>query len=108
MNKTKCYLHFKQIKEEFHRITNKNLIDDFRACLNQHTPRLLQIYQARRTAIPPEMDQLLGRLDEEISRITLHQQTAALKGLPLYLRDSDEKLFKNCLVSNKKTDYCQI
>ncbi|KAK5618739.1 hypothetical protein CRENBAI_012654 [Crenichthys baileyi] len=86
-----------EIKEEFHRITNKNLLDDFRAGLNQHTPRLLQLYRARRTAFPPEMDQLLGRLDEEISRITLHRQTAALKGLPLYLRDSDEKLFKNCL-----------
>ncbi|MEQ2200386.1 hypothetical protein XENOCAPTIV_028505 [Xenoophorus captivus] len=76
---------FTEAEEEFHRITNKNLMDDFRAGLNQHTPRLLQLYQARRTAFPPEMDQLLGRLDEEISSITLHRQTAALKGLPLYL-----------------------
>ncbi|MEQ2292256.1 hypothetical protein AMECASPLE_021190 [Ameca splendens] len=55
-----------EIKEEFHRITNKNLIDDFGAGLNQHTPRLVQLYLARRTAFPPEMDKLLGRLDEEV------------------------------------------
>ncbi|KAK5599376.1 hypothetical protein CRENBAI_021926 [Crenichthys baileyi] len=54
-----------KIKEESHRITNKNLIYDFRAGLNQHTPRLFQLYRARRTAFPPEMDQLLGRLDKE-------------------------------------------
>ncbi|XP_035531608.1 uncharacterized protein LOC118338407 [Morone saxatilis] len=85
-----------EISEEFHRITNKNLIDNFRAAINQHTPRLLRLYRARRTAFPPEMDQLLDRLDEETSNITAHRQTAALKGLPLYLCDSHEKLFRNC------------
>ncbi|KAJ8366205.1 hypothetical protein SKAU_G00150360 [Synaphobranchus kaupii] len=86
-----------EIREEFHRITNKNLIDDFRAAINQHTPGLHRLYRARRTAFPPAMDQLLNRLDEETSDITAHRQTAALKGLPLYLRDSHEKLFRNCL-----------
>ncbi|KAJ8346837.1 hypothetical protein SKAU_G00282380 [Synaphobranchus kaupii] len=33
----------------------------------------------------------------QTSDITAHRQTAALKGLPLYLRDSHEKLFRNCL-----------
>ncbi|XP_070840006.1 sterile alpha motif domain-containing protein 3-like [Chaetodon trifascialis] len=33
----------------------------------------------------------------QTSDITAHRQTAALKGLPLYLRDSQEKLFRNCL-----------
>ncbi|KAJ8349705.1 hypothetical protein SKAU_G00248350 [Synaphobranchus kaupii] len=86
-----------EIREEFHRITNKNLIDDFRAAINQHTPGLHRLYRARRTAFLPAMDQLLNRLDEETSDITAHRQTAALKGLPLYLRDSHEKLFRNCL-----------
>lgn len=86
-----------EIRREFHRITNKDLMENFRAGLNQHTYRLLKLYRARRTAFPAEMDQLLNRLDEETSDITTHRQTAALKGLPLYLRDNHEKLFRSCL-----------
>ncbi|XP_049900262.1 uncharacterized protein LOC126390144 isoform X2 [Epinephelus moara] len=86
-----------EIREEFYRITNKNLMDNFRAALHQHTWRLLRLYQARRTAFSSEMDQLLNSLDQETSDITAHRQTAALKDLPLYLRDSQEKLFRNCL-----------
>uniref|UniRef100_A0A1A8A8R1 Si:ch211-182e10.4 n=1 Tax=Nothobranchius furzeri TaxID=105023 RepID=A0A1A8A8R1_NOTFU len=86
-----------EIREEFHRITNKDLMDSFRAGLNQHTSRLLQLYRAKRTTFPAEMDQLLNRLDEETSDITMHRQTTALKGLPFYLRDSHEKLFRSCL-----------
>ncbi|XP_074491786.1 uncharacterized protein LOC141767952 [Sebastes fasciatus] len=56
-----------EIREEFLRITNKDLIDNFRAAINQHTPRLLKLYRARRTAFPPEMNQLLNRLDEEVN-----------------------------------------
>ncbi|XP_074500251.1 uncharacterized protein LOC141772765 isoform X2 [Sebastes fasciatus] len=93
-----------EIREEFLRLTNKDLIDNFRAAINQHTPRLLKLYRARRTAFPPEMDQLLNRLDEETSDITAHRQTAALKGLPLYLRDSHEKLFKNCLATDPEEE----
>ncbi|XP_074500282.1 uncharacterized protein LOC141772779 [Sebastes fasciatus] len=93
-----------EIREEFLRLTNKDLIDNFGAAINQHTPRLLKLYRARRTAFPPEMDQLLNRLDEETSDITAHRQTAALKGLPLYLRDSHEKLFKNCLATDPEEE----
>ncbi|XP_033468481.1 uncharacterized protein LOC117247925 isoform X2 [Epinephelus lanceolatus] len=66
-----------EIREEFYRITNKNLMDNFRAALHQHTWMLLRLYRT--------------------SDITAHRQTAAMKGLPLYLRDSQEKLFRNCL-----------
>ncbi|XP_027131016.1 uncharacterized protein LOC113744626 [Larimichthys crocea] len=95
---------FQQIREEFHRITNKNLTDDFRSAINQHTPRLLRLYRARRTVFPPEMDQLLNRLGEETSDVTAHGQTAALKGLPLYLHDSHEKLFRNCLATDPEEE----
>ncbi|XP_037649834.1 uncharacterized protein LOC119502737 [Sebastes umbrosus] len=93
-----------EIREEFLRITNKDLIDNFGAAINQHTPRLLKLYRARRTAFPPEMDQLLNRLDEETSDITVHRHTAALKGLPLYLHDSHEKLFRNCLATDPEEE----
>ncbi|KAF6722138.1 Sterile alpha motif domain-containing protein 3 [Oryzias melastigma] len=50
-----------EIRGEFHRITNKDLMDNFRAGLSQHTYRLLKLYRARRTAFPAEMGQLLNR-----------------------------------------------
>ncbi|CAB1425738.1 unnamed protein product [Pleuronectes platessa] len=50
-----------ELKGEFYRITNKNLIDSFRAAIHQHSPRLLRLYRARRTAFPPEMDILLNQ-----------------------------------------------
>ncbi|XP_034552510.1 uncharacterized protein LOC117822015 [Notolabrus celidotus] len=52
-----------EIREEFHGITNKSLLDNFRAAINHHTPRLLQLYRTRKTAFPPEMNGLLQRLD---------------------------------------------
>ena len=61
------FTFFQQIREEFHRITNKNLIDNFREALNQHTWRLLRLYRVRRTAFPSEMDQLLNSLDQEVN-----------------------------------------
>lgn len=35
-----------------------------------------------------------------ISYITAHRQTAALKGFPLYLNNSQEKIYRNCLLSS--------
>ncbi|XP_078103589.1 uncharacterized protein LOC144516256 [Sander vitreus] len=77
-----------EIQADFYRLTNKNLIDNFSTAINQHTPGLLRLYRARRAAFPSEMDQLLKGLDEETNDITTHRQAAALKGLPLYLRDT--------------------
>ncbi|KAM3594647.1 uncharacterized protein V6R79_011513 [Siganus canaliculatus] len=91
------------IREEFYRITNKNLMDNFKEALHQHTWRLLRLYRARRTAFSSEMNQILNSLDQETSDIA-HRQTAALKGLPLYLRDSQEKLFRNCLDTDPEKD----
>ncbi|KAL7404691.1 hypothetical protein ABVT39_018406 [Epinephelus coioides] len=56
-----------QIREEFYRITNKNLMDNFRAALHQHTWRLLRLFRVRRTAFSSEMDQLLNSLDQKSS-----------------------------------------
>lgn len=41
-----------------------------------------------------------------VSDIKEHRQTAALKGLPLHLYDSYEKLFRNC--SNCKHQLCSL
>lgn len=65
--KLKLLSILQQIQAEFYRIINKNLLDNFRAAINQHTPGLLRLYRARRAAFPSEMDQLLKGLDEEVN-----------------------------------------
>ncbi|XP_074500243.1 uncharacterized protein LOC141772766 isoform X2 [Sebastes fasciatus] len=78
-----------EIREEFLRLTNKDLIDNFRAAINQHTPRLLKLYRARRTAFPPEMDQLLNRLDEEATDPEEEQTKGLIVGILTVLEDDD-------------------
>ncbi|XP_037620066.1 uncharacterized protein LOC119484944 isoform X3 [Sebastes umbrosus] len=78
-----------EIREEFLRLTNKDLIDNFRAAINQHTPRLLKLYWARRTAFPPEMDQLLNRLDEEATDPEEEQTKGLIVGILTVLEDDD-------------------
>ncbi|XP_074503190.1 uncharacterized protein LOC141774421 isoform X2 [Sebastes fasciatus] len=78
-----------EIREEFLRITNKDLIDNFGAAINQHTPRLLKLYRARRTAFPPEMDQLLNRLDEEATDPEEEQTKGLIVGILTVLEDDD-------------------
>ncbi|XP_074507760.1 uncharacterized protein LOC141777428 isoform X2 [Sebastes fasciatus] len=79
----------RKIREEFLRITNKDLIDNFRAAINQHTPRLLKLYRAKRTALPPEMDQLLNRLDEEATDPEEEQTKGLIVGILTVLEDDD-------------------
>ncbi|XP_037613452.1 uncharacterized protein LOC119480896 isoform X2 [Sebastes umbrosus] len=78
-----------EIREEFLRITNKDLIDNFGAAINQHTPKLLKLYRARRTAFPPEMDQLLNRLDEEATDPEEEQTKGLIVGILTVLEDDD-------------------
>lgn len=71
------FTFFQQIREEFYRITNKNLMENFKEALHQHTWRLLRLYRARRTAFLSKMDQLLNSLDQEVNSrcsnlITMH------------------------------------
>lgn len=91
-----CTFLQEQIAEEFFRITNKDLLDVFRAAMDRFTPKLLKVYRARKTAFGEDMEQLLERLDERMTDIVNHRRTTALKGLPLFLREDLNKLFKTC------------
>ncbi|XP_073727024.1 uncharacterized protein [Misgurnus anguillicaudatus] len=60
-----------------------------------------KVYRARKTAFGEDMEQLLERLDERMTDILKtdivnHRRTTALKGLPLFLREDLNKLFKTC------------
>uniref|UniRef100_A0A8C1UMQ8 Uncharacterized protein n=1 Tax=Cyprinus carpio TaxID=7962 RepID=A0A8C1UMQ8_CYPCA len=85
-----------QIAEEFFRITNKDLLDVFRAAMDRFTPKLLKLYRARKAAFGEDMEQLLERLDERVTDVVNHRRTTALKGLPLFLREDPNKLFMTC------------
>ncbi|XP_061623136.1 uncharacterized protein LOC133474952 isoform X1 [Phyllopteryx taeniolatus] len=43
------------------------------------------------------MEDLLDKLDEQTSNIVSHRKTAALRGLPIFLREDATKVFLNCL-----------
>ncbi|XP_039648906.1 uncharacterized protein LOC120554221 isoform X2 [Perca fluviatilis] len=86
-----------QICEEFYRVTTKDLLGTFRAALDEYCPRLLKLYRARRGACGQHMENLLDRLDEQTSDIALHRKKTCLEGLPIFVRDTAEKLFLKCL-----------
>lgn len=65
---TICFC-YKQIAEEFFRITNKDL-DVFMAAMDRFTPKLLKLYRARKAAFGEDMEQLLERLDERASLVS--------------------------------------
>ncbi|KAM8771709.1 uncharacterized protein AB9X84_025188 isoform 1-T1 [Acanthopagrus schlegelii] len=43
------------------------------------------------------MEDLLDKLDEQTSDIVSHRKTAALRGLPIFLREDATKVFLKCL-----------
>ncbi|XP_022542665.1 uncharacterized protein LOC107197338 [Astyanax mexicanus] len=86
-----------QICEEFFRVTNKDLLETFRAAMDKYTTKLLRLYRARKGAFGHEMEDLLRNLDEKTSDIVAHRKSAVLEGLPLFLREDPTKLFKKCL-----------
>ncbi|XP_062410761.1 uncharacterized protein LOC134101179 [Sardina pilchardus] len=91
-------LFFKdQIGEEFFRITNKNLVGTFRAAVEKYAPLLLRLYRARKTEFGKDLNEILRRLDDETTNIVRHRKEAAMKGLPVFLREDPNQLFKQCL-----------
>ncbi|XP_062381321.1 uncharacterized protein LOC134069374 [Sardina pilchardus] len=91
-------LFFKdQIGEEFFRITNKDLVGTFRAAVEKYAPLLLRLYRARKTEFGKDLNEILRRLDDETTNIVRHREEAAMKGLPVFLREDPNQLFKQCL-----------
>ncbi|XP_034530864.1 uncharacterized protein LOC117826789 isoform X2 [Notolabrus celidotus] len=82
-----------EISQEFHRITSKDLLETFRASLDMYVPHLLRLYRAKREACGRKMEDLLDTLDEQTSDILSHRKTAAMKGLPIFVRDDATTFF---------------
>ncbi|CAL8258811.1 unnamed protein product, partial [Arctogadus glacialis] len=86
-----------QICAEFYRVTTKELLGTFRSASDEYCTSLLRLYRAKTGAIGSEMEKLLDKLDHQISDIGVHRRNTSLQGLPLFLREVSEKLFRTCL-----------
>ncbi|XP_060790839.1 uncharacterized protein LOC132894740 [Neoarius graeffei] len=91
-------LFFKeQIDAEFHCITNKMLLTTFRTAVDNYAPKLLRLYRNQKAAFGKAMEEVMAKLDDETSDILRHRKDAALRGLPVFLREEPKELFKQCL-----------
>ncbi|KAL3976508.1 interleukin 18 [Sarotherodon galilaeus] len=84
---------------EFHRVTNINLLNQFYAELDRHTPRLMALYRqkaARTGKISEDLRNILNHYDcLEVPDVNV-KRTAVLHALPVYLREEDPEFFKTC------------
>ncbi|XP_071373622.1 uncharacterized protein [Centroberyx affinis] len=86
-----------QLYGEFHRITNQNLPFSFFAALDRNAPQLLKLYKQRKTgAFGEKMADLLMAYEEQDKNDINAARTAALAGLPLYLKEDSSEIFKSC------------
>ncbi|XP_028296860.1 uncharacterized protein LOC114458644 [Gouania willdenowi] len=85
------------ISEGFHRITSKDLLGTFNASLDKFVPGLLKLYRSKKGALGQKMEDLLEKLDEQTSNIVSHRKTAALRGLPIFVREDTTEVFLKCL-----------
>ncbi|KAK9531033.1 hypothetical protein VZT92_010485 [Zoarces viviparus] len=86
-----------EISEEFRRITSRDLLGTLSASLDKYVPHLLRFYRTRKGAFGQKMEDLLEKLDEQTSDIVSHRKTAALRGLPIFVRDDPTQFFLECL-----------
>ncbi|KAM6919932.1 uncharacterized protein PEZ65_011971 [Lycodopsis pacificus] len=101
VNAEKLNLHSRpdtaQLCGEFHRITNQSLQYSFFAALDKNTPQLLKLYKGRKTGdFGKKMADLLMAYDEQDKNDISATRTAALAGLPLYLKEDSSVIFKSC------------
>ncbi|KAG7313723.1 hypothetical protein KOW79_000056, partial [Hemibagrus wyckioides] len=85
------------IYAEFYRVTRVDLRQIFLSYLDSLAPRLIKLYRSRSGALGGEIQILLDRLDERTTAILTHRKSAALCGLPLFLREKEDNLLRTYL-----------
>nr|XP_033966994.1 uncharacterized protein LOC117467466 [Pseudochaenichthys georgianus] len=87
-----------QVSAEFQRITNVNLWNQFFSELDRHTLRLIALYRqkaARTGKVSEALREILRICDlQEVQDVHM-KRNAALRALPLYLREEDPEFFKS-------------
>ncbi|XP_060753791.1 uncharacterized protein LOC132864385 [Neoarius graeffei] len=93
-----------QVHTEFYRITGVNLKETFFSLLDEYTPKIIKLYRSRSGAFGEDLKSLLDKMDSKTNNVILHRKTAALRGLPLFLRESTDSFFKSCLDTDVDVD----
>ncbi|KAI9544274.1 hypothetical protein NQZ68_001145 [Dissostichus eleginoides] len=85
-----------QVCAEFHRITNVNLRNQFFSELDRHTLRLIALYRQKAARkVSEALREILRICDlQEVQDVHM-KRNAALRALPLYLREEDPQFFKS-------------
>ncbi|CAI5678291.1 unnamed protein product [Oreochromis niloticus] len=88
--------HETQLYFEFHQI-NQNLPHVFYAALDDYAPQLIGLYKKRKTGrVGERMEQLLLAYGKQDKNDIYATRTAALAGLPMYLKEDSSEIFKTC------------
>ncbi|KAL2101223.1 hypothetical protein ACEWY4_002984 [Coilia grayii] len=86
-----------QVYLEFYRITGVPLKDTFFSSLDEYAPKIIKLYRSRSGAFGEDLKSLLDKLDQKTTNVVLHRKTTALQGLPVFMRENTNSLFKSCL-----------
>ncbi|CAL9688545.1 unnamed protein product [Knipowitschia caucasica] len=86
-----------QISAEFFRITQTHLMNRFFSSLDEYAPKIIRLYRARAALWGKDMKTLLENLDDQTTEVLAHRKSAALKGLPLIMRDESKSFLRTCL-----------
>ncbi|KAK7175567.1 hypothetical protein R3I93_002478 [Phoxinus phoxinus] len=84
----------RQVRAEFKRVVSTDLLESFLDGLDDLTPRLLEVYEAAtKSAKKPALKAILDCLKKDD---TNERRTAALLGLPHYLREEPSDIIRMC------------
>ncbi|CAI5660686.1 unnamed protein product [Oreochromis niloticus] len=89
----------KSIFEELHQITSKDLLGTFNAPLDKFVPGLLKLYWSN-GAVTPNAIEAARASGSHTSDIVSHRKTAALRGLPIFLKEDATQVFLKYLCSS--------
>ncbi|CAB1454338.1 unnamed protein product [Pleuronectes platessa] len=94
-----------QIYMEFRRIVGKDLKKEFFDGIDQHSPRLVEIFRCKRGIIGQQLTQLS---QETKTTEPTDIRTMMLRGLPILLQDNPNDFFKACFDSDDDDSYQHI
>ncbi|KAK7877712.1 hypothetical protein WMY93_031572, partial [Mugilogobius chulae] len=94
-----------QICAEFFRITQKNLMCGFFASLDEYAPKMIKLYRVRSASCGKDMQKLLEEVDDKLTEVLAFRKSAALRGLPLIMKDEPRDFLKTCLDTEPEEQY---
>ncbi|TWW71352.1 hypothetical protein D4764_17G0008350 [Takifugu flavidus] len=88
----------RQVYPEFNREVTKNLQGDLFEALDRHTPRLVEIFRAKKGSVGQTLAGLVQQVHAGNPDVTA-MRTMVLRGLPVLLGDDPSDFYNTCFVS---------